>query len=118
MKLRAQPLVRLVDADPGFYDWAPDRELNPQYAGKPDRRGVGIIPECPIHEDCHVGVAFSNALDGGGPLEAGRPLWQRTGESFETLTLSPSIRVLGGAGRCEWHGFIKNGAFETCGDSR
>ncbi len=119
---RAQPLVRLTEADPSFYDWAPDRKLNPQHAGRPDRRGVGIIFECPIHVDCNVGVRFANALDGGGPLDEpgyeGRPTWHRTGETFDTLTLTPSIRVVGGADGCEWHGFIRNGAFESCSDSR
>lgn len=116
---REKPLERLVDADPRFYDWSPDRELNPQYADRPDRHGIGLLFDCPIHGDhCLVGVPFANPLDGGGPHEPSRPTWQRTGESFETLTLSPSIKVLGGETGCEWHGFIRDGRFETCEDSR
>ena len=36
----------------------------------------------------------------------------------DAVTLSPSIRRLGGADGCEWHGFIRGGRFETCGDAR
>lgn len=117
MKLREKRLERLVDADPRFYGWSPDRDLNPQYADKPDRVGLGIMFDCPIHEPyCFVAVPFKVAIDGGGPID-NRPTWDRTGDTFETLTLSPSIRVLGGPGGCRWHGFIRNGRFETCGDS-
>lgn len=108
---RAQPLERLVDADPVWVDGS---------ANGPERRGTGIIFNCPIHdEDCFAGVQFANPIDGGPPHDAdGAPTWRRTGETFETLTLSPSIRRLGGADGCEWHGFIRDGRFETCGDSR
>lgn len=49
--------------------------------------------------------------------------WQRTGDTFETLTLSPSILVNANAPReypdiCHFHGFITNGAITFCGDSR
>lgn len=117
LSLRATPLVRLVDAEPCFYDWAPDRALNPKLAALPDRRGLGVLFMCPIHEDCHVGVAFANPIDGFPPMENTKT-WQRDGDTFETLTLSPSIKVLGGEGGCQWHGFIKAGLLQTCGDSR
>lgn len=32
--------------------------------------------------------------------------WERTGDTFDTLTLKPSIQRVGG---CAWHGFITNG---------
>lgn len=115
---RTKRLERLVDADARFVDWKPDRSINPHLADRPDRRGVMIVFDCPIHEDCNIGVQITPALDGGGPLESGQKAWARTGDTVETLTLSPSIRVLGGADGCEWHGFIRNGRFEHCGDSR
>lgn len=115
---RAQRIERLVDADPRFLDWSPDRAINPHLADKPDRCGVLVLFECPIHDDCHVSVQFRNALDGGGPLQPEGPSWERTGDTAETLTLSPSIRVLGGPNGCEWHGFIRAGRFEHCGDSK
>lgn len=103
---RDKPLERLVDADPAWMDGT-------------DRRGIGVQFNCPIHEHCCGGVQFTNPVDGGSPRDAnGRPRWHRTGDTFETLTLSPSIRRLGGPDGCEWHGFIRDGRFETCGDSR
>lgn len=115
---RPIPLERLADADAVFVDWRPDRGLNPHLASRPDRVGVYVEFNCPIHADCRVGVQMTPALDGGGPLEPGEKAWSRTGDTIESLTLSPSIRVLGGADGCEWHGFIRAGRFETCGDSR
>ena len=54
-------------------------------------------------------VPFVNPLDGGPPLEVGRPNWQRTGDTFESLTLTPSILRRRDRGGCGWHGFITNG---------
>jgi hypothetical protein len=54
-------------------------------------------------------VAFANPLDGGPPhISLGEPTWQRTGDTFETLTLSPSILRTRPYG-CGWHGFITDG---------
>jgi hypothetical protein len=36
-------------------------------------------------------------------------MWTRTGEDFETLTLTPSIHSDPAKGGCGWHGFITNG---------
>ena len=100
-----------------------------------ERRGMGIIFDCPVHASvppadsrcgCLVGVMFENPIDGGPKCDAscatrntkGEPVyWQRTGETFETLTLAPSIRVFDvGSGpngevvhTTHWHGFITNG---------
>lgn len=65
-----------------------------------------------------LGVAFANPIDGGAPehlvphhdgaghlIYAAAPEWVRTGETFEALTLSPSVN----AGPAHWHGFITNG---------
>lgn len=109
---RAKPLERLVDADPVWVDGS---------VSDGERHGTGIIFNCPIHDECFANVQFSNPLDGSPSHDNnGRcePTWHRTGETFETLTLSPSIRRLGGPDGCEWHGFIRGGRFETCGDAR
>lgn len=129
-------LVRLVDAEP---HWVIARARGP--GGEPlglpieQRSGMGITFQCPIHGDtCFIGVMFSNPIDGGPPDQyrsvcgpapeyavvgwKTQPLWQRTGVDFATLTISPSIRVLGGPRYCEWHGFIRNGLFEHCGDAK
>lgn len=102
MKLRAKPLERLVDADPHWVDHG-------------DWRGVLLLFECPIHEGCYLGIPVDPALDGQPPPQ-GEKAWARTGgEDFGTVTLSPSIRILSD---CRWHGFIRAGRFETCGDAR
>ncbi len=59
-------------------------------------------------------MPFANPLDGAAPDRGRKHLWQRTGDSFETLTLTPSIdytRFDNGTLRdptC-WHGFITDG---------
>jgi hypothetical protein len=110
--LRAKPIELLRDADPLWIVSSKAPE---------DGRYMGVLFECPIHSDgCYVGVPFSNPVGGGEPepMHVNKTLWQRTGEGLDTLTLSPSIKVLGGADGCEWHGFIRAGRFETCPDSR
>lgn len=52
-------------------------------------------------------AAFVNPpFDGGAPAE-GVLLWTRTGDDFETLSLTPSYDA---SGHGHWHGFITNGA--------
>ena len=70
-------------------------------------------PTCPqqLTKACgwspmHIPIA--NPIDGGPPPRA-TTLWTRTGETFETLTLSPSIHAVG-----HWHGFIRNGELVSC----
>jgi hypothetical protein len=100
--------VKLVDLDP---HWT--------RAGK-DRHGMGILFVCPVHgEGCHLGVWFRNPLDGGPPYPDswGGKLWDRTGDTFETLTLRPSIHVHdtdadGNRTGTHWHGFIRNGEIQ------
>jgi hypothetical protein len=90
MKMRrAQPLERLADA-------------NACWMGCSER----LAFDCPIHEDCRVEVPTA-AVETDGK-------WGRTGTTIDTLTITPSIRR---QGACGWHGFIRGGRFETCGDS-
>jgi hypothetical protein len=107
---REKPLTRLADADPVFA------------VGPSGRKGIGLLFNCPIHSDeCFTYVPFTNPLDGGPPLEQDQLTWARSGETFDTLSISPSIHKLGekiGEGECEWHGFVTNGAFITCADSK
>lgn len=107
--LREKRLFRLVDANPGWMvKYGADGETVV-------RDECGLTFNCPIHENCRHAIVFANPRDGGPPLR-GEPLWHRTGETFDELTLSPSIRVLGES--CNWHGFIREGRFEHCDDSR
>lgn len=82
-----------------------------EYEPAPRREGVGVEFDCPCgnHDDGHrCFVPFANPLDGGHSLYHDRG-WQRTGETFETLTLTPSIFRRRDLGGCGWHGFITNG---------
>lgn len=62
-------------------------------------------------------IPLANPLDGGPPLEPERSRWLREGDTFESLTLAPSIRRIPHDGSCGWHGFIRRGEIETCSDS-
>jgi hypothetical protein len=121
--------MKLVDCDP---KWVTN------YHGKCGDSPDAIRFDCPEgHEDCIHIVPFMPALDGSMvAMDAGRG-WQRTGDTFESLTLSPSIRRvqrypsraaaladgchedhLGDSLVCALHIFIKDGAIEFCGDSK
>lgn len=102
---------------------------------KRDGRIVGVRFTCPVndgpgpHADGHsVCVLFANPPDGGAahPDDAGCPgnshgrRWQRTGDTFATLSLSPSVNCQTSDGcdktdhsKCShtfcWHGFVTNG---------
>lgn len=103
--------MKLAELDPHFFS---DGE---------ERHGMGISFECPHCRDHRLGVYFANPIDGGPPATeesrrwtdgTGRlrmmPLWQRTGDTFETISLSPSVDASESG---HWHGFITNGAAST-----
>jgi len=106
--------------------WAPDRELNPQYADLPDNDRTGIVVghyheegTCARHDspekcaqnpswcsnECEGAVLFDTPENRRG--SPGRPLWQV--ESLEPLTISPSILYSTEKGGCGLHGFIREG---------
>lgn len=94
--------MRLTDLDPG---WSVTSEGHA--AG---RTGMGITFKCPCGcPDSYLGVFFANPTDGGAPAPPEidpKPRWQRTGDTFETLTLTPSIDASKSG---HWHGHITNG---------
>lgn len=120
--------TRLVDCNPR---WGVD-------ADPESTKDRWLELDCPEgHEGCVYDVPFTPALDGTyvvGPNAGAR--WARTGDSFETLTLTPSIRGVPtyesreaaiADGRlaeyvharmhCHAHFFVTNGAIEFCADS-
>lgn len=87
-------------------------ELNPQWIDGQTRRGVGLMFDCPSGCEHHdVGVYFANSLD-GGPTVATNGGWQRIGDTFEEITLTPSIQSYKHSDKC-WHGYITNGEIIT-----
>ena len=121
-------LHRLVDCDPRWV----------VTAGGSLERGVSFA--CPEgHEGCRHVIPFTPALDGTAAesWQGNGCVWQRTGDTFETLSLTPSIRrepvyasreaaIAAGADErylepthfCALHIFIRDGGIEFCGDSR
>lgn len=75
-----------------------------------DRVGMAVSFDCPCCRDTEKAtrlvVYFANPVDGGPPCDDGYKLWQRSGDAFENLTLSPSIDA---SEHKHWHGFIING---------
>jgi hypothetical protein len=89
-------------------------DLNPQFLDSSDgAKGVGVAFDCPCgnHEEDHrCYVPFAVSLDGRRVAQPPERGWQRTGETFDSLTLTPSIQRMGD---CRWHGFITNGEVLT-----
>lgn len=89
-------------------------ELNPQFlssGGVAKTEGVGVAFDCPCgnHDEEHrCYVPFENPI-GPGPTGK-REGWVREGDSFETLSLRPSIYRKHG---CGWHGYITKGEVQT-----
>lgn len=97
-------------------------ELNPRWTGygsdqNPNNHIInGITFDCPHCRVQRLGVLFTPAIDKGGWIAKGVVIyhgaleWNRTGDTFDTLTLSPSIDA---NSRIDvpnhWHGFITNG---------
>lgn len=106
------PTKRLRDLNPTFYGAGGGGVMRADGSPVPERSGLGLICDCPCGCGELLAVPFRNPID-GGPMEtdaSGRATWQRTGETFENLSLSPSILRVGG---CGWHGFIENGQVRT-----
>jgi hypothetical protein len=104
-------------------------DLQPRWVGgrygEPSRHGMGVGFGCPCCRGTaratRLVVYFANPVDGGPPaddsfdhgfaevdgaLHNQHPRWTRAGDTFETLTLTPSIDA---SAHGHWHGFI------TCG---
>lgn len=100
------------DHDLRFVAWAPDRDLNPQFAHLPDVERYGAIvshglaagddnAECQRRGRCEGAITFNGPvqqeLNGGAS-----PYWDV--QSWDPLTLSPSLLC-----HCGDHGFIQGG---------
>lgn len=103
-------------------------DLNPAYVGHggegvfrtsdgspiPFRDRIGVRFDCPCGKcGTHVVILFNNPPDGGPCCDATQNHWTRTGDSFENMSLTPSI--LRKQKDCDWHGFVTNGEISTCG---
>ena len=103
--------VKLTDLEPHFIGAGGEGITRADGSPAPERHGVGLMCNCPCGCDRQLYVPFANPLDGGSPIDA-RQGWQRTGDTFETLTLTPSI-LRKGPETCGWHGFVTDGEIRT-----
>lgn len=86
--------MRLTDLDARFWE---------------HRQGVNF--QCPLCREGWVCVPFANPVGGGEPIPGRGTLWQRTGETIDALTLTPSVNA---EGCCDapcpgWHGWVRDG---------
>jgi hypothetical protein len=110
--------VRLIELKPrwvGINPANPDKHYvlpGGQVAPSPIHIGVSFI--CPHCLDQRLAVLFHPIIDPDGWAvkngwalpDATNKRWQRTGDTFNTLTLKPSIDC---SGSKHWHGFVTNG---------
>ncbi len=101
--------MKLIDLDPRWVSAGGEGISDGKGNPVPRREGVGVSFNCPCGCNLPCFIPFANPLDGGPAWEG--TAWTRTGETFETLTLRPSILRVGG---CAWHGFITNGEVTRC----
>lgn len=112
-------------------------DCRPRWTARADGIISWITFECPEgHAGCLHTIPFTPALD-GSTFAPEHAVWERVGESFEMLTLSPSIRrIPRHASReaaiaagcipeyiddsllCAMHVNLTSGAFDFAGDSR
>lgn len=104
--------MRLADLHPVFLSHGGPGVTTAAGEPIPLTLGVGVLCDCPCgnaDEEHRLYVPFVNPI-GPGPALGDAHRWQRTGDTFETLSLTPSILRIGG---CGWHGFITNGEVLT-----
>ena len=77
---------------------------------------MGVSFKCP-HCPRRLAVWFSNPVDNGPPIDARHKcLWNRVGDNFDSLTVTPSINatsqdpITPGRTMQHWHGYILDGA--------
>ena len=92
-------------------------DLAPEWSRSHDGCVVGVRFLCPDCRRFSTAILFANGFDSTDghfdpKVDKARTLsveergWQRTGRTFETLTLTPSIDL---TAQGHWHGFIANG---------
>lgn len=80
----------------------------------PLQEEVGISFDCVCGCEYRVFVSFSKDKE-GNRTKGNDPKWERTGKTFEDLTLRPSIqRHKANKISCRWHGHVTNGEVTTC----
>ena len=93
-------------------------DLEPRWLGDLYGFHTGVIFGlsflCPHCRKQRLAIFFSNTIGDAAhshhiPVPSNGKYWTRTGETFETLTLMPSIDA---SKVGHWHGFIRNGEIQ------
>lgn len=113
--------MKLTDLNPRFVGAGGEGVYNADGTPAEEREGVGISFDCPCGCSDRVFITIDPPMDGKGIWSKNRYSWKRTGDSFENLTLTPSIKrmeIKDKDGKiihksCKWHGFITNGEIIT-----
>ncbi len=109
-------MIKLTSLNPKWVGYGGERVTNADGSAIPERHGVGLSFLCPCLGKCgqRVYLSFENPLDDKGPIaNDGRDIWIRTGDTFENLTLTPSIQR---RASCSWHGYLTRGYLKECGE--
>lgn len=91
-------------------------ELDPKWIPAADRRRVGISFQCPVRRTgcSRIRIFFLFAVGGGLGAPNDLAHWRPVGDSFENLSITPSIhwRDYDKDGKeigTHWHGHVTNG---------
>lgn len=109
--------MRFADLHPQFVNAGGAGITRADGSPAPARRGIGVLFDCPCGnraEDHQCYVAFVNPLDGGPAVDPAHPIWTREGETFETLTLRPSVFRPVDKGGCGLHVYVIAGEVTSC----
>lgn len=112
--------MRLTDLNPRWCSFGENRDKMgvtfdcPHCAANPAAREPFVISRLAIFFDVPIdggpawaGQAHKVETHGLPDHHVGEILWHREGDTFETLTLTPSVDA---SKFGHWHGFIRNGA--------
>lgn len=103
--------VKLTDLSPSFVGAGGEGVSNADGSPVPRRDGIGLLFDCPCQKcGTRAFVYFKNPMDGQPARAGGSPTWQRTGNTFETISLTPSILRTTG---CGWHGYLTEGLLKS-----
>ena len=113
--------MRLTELDPRWIGAGGDGIYNADGTPSTPRHGIGLMFLCPCgpctakrtgdrDKDFHlqVYVNVDPPLDGSPVWKSSpnMPAWKRTGDTFDTLKLTPSILSDPAKGGCGWHGYV------------
>jgi len=106
-------LMKLTDLNPNWVGAGGPGISHADRTPVEKRSGVGMSFDCPCGCGERTYISFENPVDGKPKLGDNRPFWKRTGDDFESITISPSIYKPKEKGGCGWHGFIENGKIRS-----